>query len=219
MFETLNLVHLEQWPSEIVSGTTTVSAGWSRKDFLNYIFNMYVRYVNISKRVEDCSDQILYPQMRKVIRKFLENILCRIIQLKKEMLAFNNPFQQKGALIYIYLDNYLIDFKLEPDNIDLVIPRYFREDSSDITLMKRKLIETRLKEFNMDIDPEDYFPKKSFFKKDISVEEAIKYIQTFELGRQNMRRINILIANKKVENDFVIGEDKKFMDDERKKIA
>ena len=218
MLDTLNQIHLEQWPSELI-GTAPVSKDWSRKDWLNYIFNMYVRYIDISKRVEDCYDQTVYPQMRNIIEKFLKNILCRIVQLKKEFLAFNNPFQQKGALIYVYLDNYLIDFKLEPENINLVIPRYFRENNSDNALLRRKILETRLKEFNLDVDPEEHFPKKNFFKKEISVEDAIRAIQTFELGRQNMRRINQLISNKKVENEFVIGEDKKFMDDERKKIA
>ena len=177
---------------------------------------MYIRYIDISKRVEDCYDQILFPQMRKIIKKFLNNILCRIVQLKKEILFINYTSLYPA---YLFLDNYLIEFKLEPDSINLVIPRMFREDDDKSFILRAKLYESRLKKY-LEIDPEEYFTKKEFFKKEISVDDAIRIIQTFELGRQNLKRINhLILSNKKVENDFNMTEDKKFMDDERKKIA
>jgi hypothetical protein len=159
--------------------------------------------------------------MRKNIKKFIENILCRIVQLKKEILYFNNPLTEKAQLIYTFLDNSLVDFKLEPEAIDLVIPRYFREDDSEMAKRRRILFQQRLKENNLDVDPELNFPKRNFFKMDIKPEDAIKFIQIFELGRQNLKRVNdYIIANKKIDNEFIIGgEDKKFMEDERKKIA
>jgi hypothetical protein len=159
--------------------------------------------------------------MRKIVKKFLENILCRIVQLKKEILYFNNPFPEKAMLIYTYFDNSLVDFKLEPDAVNLCIPRYFRDDDNEVKKRRNILLQQRLMENGLDVDPEVYFPKRNFFKMEIKPEDAIKFLQIFELGRQNLRRVNdYIIANKKVDNDFLIGgEDKKFMEDERKKIA
>ena len=118
---------------------------------------MYIRYIEISKRVEDCYDQILYPQMRKIIKKFLYNILCRIVQLKKELLYINYT---SLSPVYLYLDNYLVEFKLEPDSVNLVLPRLFREDDNNSFKVRRKLYESRLKKY-LDIDTEEYFPKKN----------------------------------------------------------
>jgi hypothetical protein len=190
------------------------------KQWQDYVFNLYVNYIDISKRIEDSYDQLTHPQMRRIVKKFLENVLCRIVQLYKEILYFNNPLSEKASLIYTFFDNNLIDFKLEPDAVNLCIPRYFREDDSEMTKIRKILFEQRLKENNLDIDPEENFPKRNFFKIDLKPEDAIKIIQIFELGRQNLRRVNHYIqSSKKVDNEYAIGEDKKFMEDERKKIA
>jgi hypothetical protein len=222
LIDILNQIHTEQWPNEVIPGTTQlVSSTFGTKEWHNYVFNLYVKYINISKQIEDSYDQLSHPQLRKIVKQFLENILCRIVQLKKEILYFNNPFIEKAQMIYQFLDNSLIDFKFEPEAINLVIPRYFIDDLDEVKKRRNILLSQRLKENSLDVDPEVNFPKRNHFKFEIKQEDAVKFIQIFELGRQNLKRVNdYIIANKKVDNDFLIGgEDKKFMEDERKKIA
>ena len=54
-----------------------------------------------------------------------------IPKVKGEIIYFNNPILEFKPCHYVFLDEYLIDLKLEPDDLDIAIPHYFREDNSD----------------------------------------------------------------------------------------
>ena len=69
--------------------------------------------------------------MRKSIRKFLENILCRINQVKSEMIYYNYPIADVKPCNYIFLDDFLIEMKLEPEALNLVIPKVFQESKTE----------------------------------------------------------------------------------------
>jgi hypothetical protein len=77
------------------------------------------------------------------MRNILEFLLARIIETKIELINFYNPtnFLVPGmpGIPYVYLDDYLIELKLEIDAIDLPIPRVFTEENSD---KKKKLMIT-----------------------------------------------------------------------------
>ena len=124
--EILEQIQTEQYPGEMVNNKI-VSSGWSCKDFMNFFMSLYLKYISLLENVEDSFDQTVNPQMRKYMQKFLENLICRLVQVKKEMIFYNNPIITLPGMIYVFLDDYIIDMKIEPRDVDLIIPRFFRE--------------------------------------------------------------------------------------------
>ena len=47
---------------------------------------LYIKYIEIYKRLEDCFDQMVHPQKRIFIKRTLECSLCRICELKKNLI-------------------------------------------------------------------------------------------------------------------------------------
>lgn len=134
------------------------------------------------------------------------------------MIFYNYPFEGIKPTHYIFLDDYLIEMKLEPDAIDLVIPNIFRENDSKNNKKRKILLDEKLKEKNQNCLPEQDITT-FHFKFDLSFEEAIKILQNFEVGRQNMRRItkSLKLAQKTNENET--NTDKKvLLEEDRKKV-
>ena len=67
---------------------------------------------------------MVHPQKRIFIKKTLECTICRICELKKDLVAFN----PRGNSIYVHLDQLLFDLKYDPSIIEIPVPRYFKED-------------------------------------------------------------------------------------------
>jgi hypothetical protein len=43
---------------------------------------LYIRYIGIFKKLEDAYDQIIHPQKRRLLRKVLEAVMTRLIEVK-----------------------------------------------------------------------------------------------------------------------------------------
>lgn len=156
--------------------------------------------------------------MRKSIKKFLINLLCRVNQVKAEIIFFNNPIVECKPINYVFLDDYLIEMKLEPNAIDLIIPKYFRENNSEAVINRRILFEEKLKEKYGNSLPEIDITN-FYFKFDLNLDDAVKILQNFEVGRQNMKRItkSLKLAQKKSDNEN--NTDKKvLLEEDRKKV-
>lgn len=67
---------------------------------------------------------MVHPQKRIFIKKTLECTICRICEMKKNMVLFN----PRKDSIYVHLDQLLFDLKYDPSIIEMPVPRYFRED-------------------------------------------------------------------------------------------
>lgn len=155
--------------------------------------------------------------MRKSIRVFLENILCRINQIKAEMIYYNYPIAEVKPCHYIFLDDYLIEMKLEPEALNLVIPKVFRELQTEDKKKKNVLLDEKLKErFGDDLPEVDI--TNFFFKFELNFDDAIKILQNFEVGRQNTKRITKSLKLAQTKNDENTADKKVLMDDDRKKI-
>jgi len=85
---------------------------------------LYIKYIDIYRKVEECYDQMVHPQKRIYIKKVLESTICRICEIKKE-LVMTNP--RPGSL-YVHLDQLLFDLKYDPSILEIPVPRYFKED-------------------------------------------------------------------------------------------
>ncbi|EPY86114.1 hypothetical protein CB1_000327021 [Camelus ferus] len=76
-----------------------------------FIFQMlatfYIKYVQIFRNLENVYDQIVHPQKRILIRKILDGVMGRILELKNEMVELE-------LTEFHYFDDLLQDLKLAP---------------------------------------------------------------------------------------------------------
>ena len=199
-------IQLEQWPASIGPDGKKPADSWKNmKQFLNFYVGIYVNYIYLMRKIEDSYDQIIHVQIREMVKKFLQNILCRLVKVKGEIIYFNNPILEFKPCHYVFLDEYLIDLKLEPDDLDLSIPRYFREDNTDKMVERRILLENSLQRANGNTLPEED-RTKFFFHADLTFDDAISMLQNFEIGRQNIKRITQKLKYElKKEKDPIAG--------------
>lgn len=67
----------------------------------------YIKYVQIFRSMENVYDQIVHPQKRMLIRKVLDGVMGRILELKNEMVELE-------LTEFHYFDDILQDLKLAP---------------------------------------------------------------------------------------------------------
>lgn len=76
-----------------------------------FVFQMlatfYIKYVQIFRNMENVYDQIVHPQKRMLIRKVLDGVMGRILELKNEMVELE-------LTEFHYFDDILQDLKLAP---------------------------------------------------------------------------------------------------------
>jgi hypothetical protein len=84
-----------------------------------FIFQMlatfYIKYVQIFRNMENIYDQMVHPQKRILIRKILDAVMGRILELKNEMVELE-------LSEFHYFDDVLQDLKLAPVSILLQVP-------------------------------------------------------------------------------------------------
>lgn len=67
----------------------------------------YIKYVQIFRNLENVYDQIVHPQKRILIRKILDGVMGRILELKNDMVELE-------LTEFHYFDDILQDLKLAP---------------------------------------------------------------------------------------------------------
>ena len=212
-------IQLEQWPASIGANGKKPADSWKNmKQFLNFYVGIYVKYIYLLRKIEDSYDQIIHVQIREMVKKFLQNIICRLVKVKGEIIYFNNPILELKPCHYVFLDEYLIDLKLEPEDLDLCIPRYFREDKSDKMIERKLILEDALKRVNGDTLPEED-RTKFFYHVDIGFDDSISMLQNFEICRQNIKRITQKLKYElKKEKDVMAGGGQTLAAEERRSI-
>ena len=68
---------------------------------------MYIKYIQIFRRLEQSYDQVVHPQKRRVLRHVLDGVMGRVLELKNEMVNLE-------LCEYHYFDDVLSDLKLTP---------------------------------------------------------------------------------------------------------
>ena len=212
-------IQLEQWPASIGPNGKKPADSWKNmKQFLNFYVGIYVKYIYLLRKIEDSYDQIIHVQIREMVKIFLQNIICRLVKVKGEIIYFNNPILELKPCHYVFLDEYLIDLKLEPEDLDLCIPRYFREDKSDKMIERKLILEDALKRVNGDTLPEED-RTKFFYHVDIGFDDSISMLQNFEICRQNIKRITQKLKYElKKEKDVMAGGGQTLAAEERRSI-
>ena len=62
---------------------------------------------------------MVHPQKRIFIKRILESTICRICEVKKDLVLFN----PRPASMYVHLDQLLFDLKYDPSIIEIPVPK------------------------------------------------------------------------------------------------
>eukprot|EP00398_MALV-I-01_sp_L67-1_P000302 gene302-27_t len=158
----------------------------------NELQNLYVKYMQICKTLEDTYDQMVQPQKRRCIKQVLESIMIRILELKKQMIMFN----QRPDNAFVPLDGVLSDLKLPFETMDWKVPRYFLDDKErlDDLETKRKTLDHWVRSFsNEEVSP-DGKPKRGLGPRDaVPSQDLVDKTDPFRLqveGNEQQRLSN-----------------------------
>mmetsp|Transcript_22524 Transcript_22524/g.32908 ORF Transcript_22524/g.32908 Transcript_22524/m.32908 type:complete len:897 (-) Transcript_22524:73-2763(-) len=163
---------------------------------------LYIKYLQIFRRLETCYDCMIHPQKRLHVKNMLELVIRRIIELKHDLVIWNPPNSQTRMPSgpeeafpweYVHLDDILVDLKLSPDTLEIPVPKYFREDNAKQLEQRDRLVlgYMRLKLNNDNFYLEDHFTA-ALPSEDMTLEKAIEIIQRNERGRQGQERARLV---------------------------
>lgn len=159
---------------------------------------LYIKYLQIFRKLETCYDNMIHPQKRLHVKRVLELVIRRVVELKHDLVTWNPPNSyvripkgQEEAFPweYVHLDDILVDLKLSPETLEIPVPKYFREDNAKQLDQRDRLVlgYMRLKNNTDNIFLEDTFDS-SLPIEEMTLERAIEIVQRNERGRQGKER-------------------------------
>eukprot|EP01062_Namystynia_karyoxenos_P056004 TRINITY_DN46982_c0_g1_i1.p1 TRINITY_DN46982_c0_g1~~TRINITY_DN46982_c0_g1_i1.p1 ORF type:complete len:955 (+),score=437.24 TRINITY_DN46982_c0_g1_i1:92-2956(+) len=159
-----------------------------REDFRQYLRDvyvpMYVRYLMLFRKLEQCYDLIQQPQKRQDVRVVLDATMGRMLEVKRHIIRDCGDFAS--------CDDVLVDLKVTPDTLEVPIPKYFVEERKRELDDRRKLYDTWQQSYPQSqqqvLDkkaPEDDLPQ-------MDIQEAIRVLQCNERGRQGRLRAKFM---------------------------
>ncbi|KAK2835493.1 hypothetical protein Q5P01_015977 [Channa striata] len=154
---------------------------------------LYVRYLQIFRKLVSVYDQVVHPQKRQVIRAILDGVMGRVLELKNEMV-------EKEFSEYHYMDDVLHDLKLTPTDLEIPIPRYFVSECSKQIQEHKRILADILKMVEVNESPEPLITKV------MRQEEAIKIIQVGERARQGRLRAKLNEASRNMNRMYRIKD-------------
>lgn len=134
---------------------------------------IYIRYIQILRKMETAYDQMVHPQKRLDMRKALEACIGRTIEIRHWMVKLNR------GLDFVSLDDILVDLKLTPEVLEIAVPKYFIEDRAKELDDRDKFLEALVEKYN--VKPAQPSPVIKIGAP-LSEEEAIVMIQRNERG-------------------------------------
>ena len=76
-------VKVEHAPVEKNEHDVENSELWGTEERFSHFAVLYIKYIEIYRRLEECYDQMVHPQKRIFIKKVLESTILRICEMKK----------------------------------------------------------------------------------------------------------------------------------------
>mmetsp|Transcript_27563 Transcript_27563/g.67781 ORF Transcript_27563/g.67781 Transcript_27563/m.67781 type:complete len:819 (-) Transcript_27563:1438-3894(-) len=150
---------------------------------------IYIKYVQIFRKLEEAYDQMAHPQKRMDMKKAVEAVLGRILEIKSWLVRLNK------AIDSVNFDDILVDLKLTPDVLELPIPKYFVEDRRTELEGRAKFLEALVEKYNVGMAWEE----ELHVPPNLGEEEAIRVLQVNERGRQGRERARLMRALKKTQ--------------------
>mmetsp|Transcript_15598 Transcript_15598/g.39564 ORF Transcript_15598/g.39564 Transcript_15598/m.39564 type:complete len:864 (+) Transcript_15598:97-2688(+) len=157
---------------------------------------LYIKYLQIYHKLEDCHDQMVHPQKQRDIKQVLEAVIIRILQLKAKLIEFNPRIMNR----FVALDEVLTDLKLNPEVVEWRVPRWFLDDENirdDIEVQQKKIehymaLSDKPQVKAMIKAPDDLTDKRDPFKVELKLSEAIAIIQKNERGRMGINKADMI---------------------------
>jgi hypothetical protein len=114
---------------------------------------LYVKYLQIFRRLETAYDNMVHPQKRLDVKVVLEMVQARVLELKHSLVRWcprNPDVAPPDTKLppfpfpweYVNLDDILVDLKLPPYLLEVPIPRYYTEDRQE-EIKNRSKVDTR----------------------------------------------------------------------------
>ncbi|XP_039609173.1 dynein regulatory complex protein 11 isoform X2 [Polypterus senegalus] len=150
-----------------------------RMVFFQQLATLYVRYIQIFRRLETAYDQMVHPQKRRVLQLILDGVMGRLVELKNDMV-------EKEFSEYHYMDDIIQDLKLTPGDLEIPTPRYFIRERAKVLQERAKMLSRILEK----IEKKETITVTAV--RTLSVEEAIKFIQIAERARQGRLRAKFM---------------------------
>jgi len=141
---------------------------------------LYIKFIQIFKKLSMSYDQMTHPQKRRVLRLLLEGTMGRLLELKHTLVGIE-------CTHFNHFDDILSDIKLSPEDIEIPIPPYFRRENLK-ALKERERILDDLGAKTLDPRLKDPEPEAPV----MTVDQAIRLIQIHERARQGRLRAKFM---------------------------
>jgi len=189
MQELMEQVQIEYLPAEAAENGQSFDLG-----FQHYAL-LYIKYLQIYRKLEDCHNQMVHPQKRRDIWRVLRSTIYRILELKQQIIHYN----PRSGSRFVALDEVLTDLKLNPDTVEWKVPRYFLDDKEAQEEIDDKLVKIDhwLGVFSMSPDPHPLLDEKDPFDVNLTVDQAVAIIQKNERGRMGINRADMVCSFRK----------------------
>ncbi|XP_055137467.1 IQ and AAA domain-containing protein 1-like [Symphalangus syndactylus] len=171
-----------------------------RQSFQYRLASLYLHYLGLLRRFDTVYDQMVQPQKRRLLRRLLDGVAGRVLELKDELV--------RADLCENHcLDRVLQDLKLTPADLEVPIPKYFLLEQST-TVRERGLI---LAEILSRLEPVSS-SQKCFTG--MHQTEAIILVQKAERARQGRLRATFMREIRRDEE-----QDRRIREDGRHKFS
>ena len=146
---------------------------------------IYVRYLQILRKIEEAYDALVHPQKRIDLHQTLAAVTGRLLEVRDWLVGLNEGIDEVPLL------NAVADLKLLPDALEVPVPRLFVQENAGPIADKRTLLEAVLDDkaaADGKPRPPLVAPNLAPQKRPLDLNEAIKTIKTNEWARQARER-------------------------------
>jgi hypothetical protein len=92
---------------------------------------IYVRYLQVFRKLEAAYDQMVHPQKLVDMKKALEACIGRMLEIRHWLVKLN-----KG-MDFLHIDDILVDLKLTPEELEVPVPKFFKLDHQRVRRCSR----------------------------------------------------------------------------------
>ncbi|XP_036086113.1 IQ and AAA domain-containing protein 1-like [Rousettus aegyptiacus] len=170
-----------------------------RQSFQYRLSSLYLYYLGLLRRFDTLYDQMVQPQKRRLLRRLLDGVAGRVLELKDELVRAD--LSESPCL-----DHVLHDLKLTPADLEVPIPKYFQLEQSSI-LRERGLMLAEILSKMETLSPKESFPE-------MHRTNAIILLQSAERARQGRLRAAFMREIRREEE-----RDQKMREDGRHKFS
>ncbi|XP_019510904.1 PREDICTED: IQ and AAA domain-containing protein 1-like, partial [Hipposideros armiger] len=148
-----------------------------RQSFQYRLSSLYLCYLGLLRRFDTLYDQMVQPQKRRLLRRLLDSVAGRVLELKEELVRVD--------LCETHcLDRVLQDLTLTPADLEVPIPKYFVLEQSSV-LRERELMLAEILSRMGSLSFEEGVPA-------MHRTDAIILLQTAERARQGRLRATFM---------------------------